>query len=229
MQEARGASISSPCLLVPRVPICGLHSVNQLPLLRACNPGQWCKVARWSKGSSSSPEGASSGGDTSRRILTRPFRWGCIFDCLASLESCISSACLMFLLLPWVTYWFSNKFPFCQVSQVGFYCLHPVIRVLVHCSCPWPWSPNVVNSLSTVSRDAFQSYFCIVLKISSSRFFLLFFDILSNSTKCILCSSMKWNYVPSEHSLSLHLFSHFPTPKIHFSFIFSFYSILISP
>lgn len=99
-----------------------------------------------------------------------PFLWcdfGCIFGSLASLNSCFPrSDSLIFLLLLWVTYWFSIGFPLCQD---GFYCLHPVIQVLVHCSCPWLGSPNVVNSLSTVSTDTFQSYFCIVLKISSSR------------------------------------------------------------
>lgn len=87
-----------------------------------------------------------------------------------------SSDSLTFLLLPRVPFWFSNNFSFCQVSHIGFYCLHPVTRVLVYCFCPWPWSPSMANSLSTVSKGAFQSYFCIILKISSktwSAFFII--------------------------------------------------------
>lgn len=80
-----------------------------------------------------------------------------------------SSDSLTFLLLPRVPFWLSNKFSFCQVSHIGFYCLHPVIQVLVYCFCPWLWSPSVANSLSTVSKGMFQSYFRIILKISSSR------------------------------------------------------------
>lgn len=71
--------------------------------------------------------------------------------------------CLTFQLLLWVTYWFSCKFLFCQVSQVGFYCLHPMTQALVVCSRPWPSSPTMANSVSTVSTNTFQSYFCIVL------------------------------------------------------------------
>lgn len=85
-----------------------------------------------------------------------------------------SSDFLTSLQLPRVPFWFSNKFSFCQVSQIGFYCLHHMIRVLVYCFCPGPWSPRVANSLSTVSKGRFQSYFCIILKISSSRWSVFF-------------------------------------------------------
>lgn len=157
MQEATGAGIP--------------HSVDQILLLGTCNPGQRCKAARWSKGSSGSSDGAQT---PAEEFAPNPFLWcdfGCILGSLASLNSCFPrSDSLIFLLLLWVTYWFSIGFPLCQG---GFYCLHPVIQVLVHCSCPWLGSPNVVNSLSTVSTDTFQSYFCIVLKISSSRWSML--------------------------------------------------------
>lgn len=178
--RTEGQIIPASCFPAPRVPICGLHSISQILPLGAYNLGQWRKTARWSKSSFGSSEGASCDGDTSKGILTKPILrcdFDCIFGWLASINSSLFSR-LRYPNLPAAfmgSLFFSpNKFPFFQVSHIGFYCLHPMIGVLVRCFWPWPWSPYVVNSLSTVSRDAFRSYFCIILKISSSTWSVFF-------------------------------------------------------
>lgn len=211
-------------------------TLSQTLLLGIYNLGQWCQTARWSQGSFGSSEGASSGGHTAKAFSPNQSYGVILAVFLAAWPPLTplyfpSSSSLPFLLLFWVPYLFSNNFPFCQVSHIGFYCLHPMILILVHCFWPWSWSPDLVNSLSTVSRDAFQSYFCIILKISSSRWsvYFIILYILSNSIKCVICSLMKWNYVPSERSLSLHLFPLSQPPRFIScsSFLFTLYSFLL--
>lgn len=140
-------------------------------LLGARHPGQWCR-AEWSKGleAQRSVQWWWQQQKQSHQII--PMVTLAIL--LAAWPPLTpvpfpATECLTFLVFLRVTYWFSNRFPFGQASQVDCYCLEPVIGVLVPCSCPWLWSPNVTSPLNTVSRDTFQIDFCIVLQISSSK------------------------------------------------------------
>lgn len=172
-QEDRRADIPAPCFPAPGVLICDLHLVRHYSLgftilgsdaklqggLRVALAAQREHPVVVTPAKAFSPN-QSYGVILAVFLAAWPPLTPLYFP---------SSSSLTFLLLLSVPYLFSNNFPFCQVSHIGFYCLHPVILILVHCFWPWSSSPDLVNSLSTISRDVFQSYFCIILKISSSR------------------------------------------------------------
>lgn len=110
----------------------GLHSINQLLPLGAGTPGRDAKLPGGVRRALAAQRG--------RPVVGTPAEvFSPNHSCGMSLDACLVvwplltplyfpiSDSLASLLLLWVPYWFSKKFPFCQVSQVGFYCLHPVI------------------------------------------------------------------------------------------------------
>lgn len=110
----------------------GLHSTNQ-PLPRgAGDPGRDAKLPGGVRLAWEAQRGRPAVGTPAEVFSPN-------HSCAMSLDAClvawplltplyfpISDSLTSLLLLP-VPYWFSNTFPFCQVRQVGFYCLHPVI------------------------------------------------------------------------------------------------------